>query len=130
VTPKNPLERVMIQLNAVPLAAMLLRRGKRLANFLETDCLAVYVARDDRWSELSAEQRDVLEKQMNFAKNMRIGVQILVGKDIAETLTDYARQQQVTQLIILRGMPDTNRIVSKARDMVVTVVSEKKRAQS
>jgi two-component system sensor histidine kinase KdpD len=129
VNPNSPLGRVMIQLNAVPQSAMLLRRGKRLANYLDTDCLAVYVARDEKWSDLSPEQRDVLEKQMNFAKNMRIGVEILIGKDIAETLTNYARQQQVTQLIILRGMPDANRIVSKARDMVVTVVSERKRAQ-
>ncbi len=126
--PKNSSERVMIQLNAVPQAAMLLRRGKRLADYLETDCIAVYVARDERWSDLSPEQRDVLEKQMNFARNMRIGVETLVGKDIAETLTDFARQQQVTQLIILRGMPDTHRIVNKAHNMVVTVISERKRA--
>jgi two-component system sensor histidine kinase KdpD len=129
VVTKNPSQRVMIQLNAVPQAAMLLRRGKRLANFLQTDCIAVYVARDERWSELSGDQRDVLERQMNFAKNMRIGVQTLVGKDIAETLTSFAREQQVTQLFILRGMPDTNRIVNRANDMVVTVVSERKRAE-
>jgi two-component system sensor histidine kinase KdpD len=124
---ENPLGRVMIHLRAAPQAAMLLRRGKRLANFLQTDCIAVYVAHDERWSDLSAEERDVLERQMNFARNMRIGVQTLVGKDIAETLTNFAREQKVTQLFILRGMPDTERIVSKARDMVITVVSERKR---
>ena len=128
-SPRSPDERVMIQLNAVPQAAMLLRRGKRLANYLETDCIAVYVARDDRLSELSPQERDVLDRQMNFARNMQIGVETLVGKDIAETLTNFAREQRVTQLIILRGMPDTNRIVSKAKDMVITVVSERKRGK-
>ena len=125
--PPSSFGRVMIQLNAVPQDAMLLRRGKRLANYLETDCIAVYVARDDRLSELSLEERDVLDRQMNFAANMQIAVQTLVGKDIAETLTSFAREQNVTQLFILRGMPDTNRIVSKAKDMVITVVSERKR---
>jgi two-component system sensor histidine kinase KdpD len=128
-TSDNPLGRVMIHLRAVPQAAMLLRRGKRLATYLQTDCIAVYVAHDERWSDLSHEERDVLERQMNFARNMRIGVQTLVGKDIAETLTNFAREQKVTQLFILRGMPHTERIVSKARDMVVTVVSERKRSQ-
>lgn len=127
--PESPFGRVMIHLNAVPQDAMLLRRGKRLANYLETDCIAVYVARDDRLSELSAQERDVLDRQMNFATNMQIGVQTLVGKDIAETLTNFAREQKVTQLIILRGMPDTHRIVSKAKDMVITVVSERKRGK-
>ena len=125
----SSLGRVMIQLNAVPQDAMLLRRGKRLANYLETDCIAVYVGRDDRLSELSAEGRDVLDRQLNFARNMQIGVQTLVGKDIAETITKFAREQNVTQLFILRGMPDTHRIVSKAKDMVITVVSGRKRVQ-
>lgn len=127
--PQSAFGRVMIQLNAVPQDAVLLRRGKRLANYLETDCIAVYVARDERLSELSPRERDVLDRQMNFATNMQIGVQTLVGKDIAETLTSFAREQNVTQLIILRGMPDTARIVSKAKDMVITVISERKRAK-
>jgi two-component system sensor histidine kinase KdpD len=71
-------ERILIHLTADPSTAMLIRRGKRVADYLNAECLAVYVAQN---SDLTAERKSAIEKHLGFARSLHIETTILTGKD-------------------------------------------------
>jgi len=67
---------------------------------------------------------------------MRIETRILAGSDVARTLVDFARQNQITQLFLVRPREKLfmqflnggllQKIVRLAKDMQVVIVSERK----
>jgi two-component system sensor histidine kinase KdpD len=130
-------ERILVHMTEHPSTAMLIRRGKRVADYLRGECFAVYVHRESDFSSLRGPQREAIEKHLNFARNLHIETRVLEGTDIAGTLIDFARLYHVTQIFIARpqysrwqGFPGRNlvhRIVRKAGDMQVTVVAERRR---
>jgi two-component system, OmpR family, sensor histidine kinase KdpD len=120
-------ERILIHLTADPLTAMLIRRGRRVADYLQAECLAVYVAKDAVWSDLVAEQHGEIEKLLGFARSLHIETTILTGRDAAKAIADFARERKVTQLFIGRHSKDAHRIVDNARDIEVTVVAARRR---
>jgi two-component system, OmpR family, sensor histidine kinase KdpD len=129
------LERLLLVITPDPSSAALIRRGRRVADLLRAECLAVYVSRmaDDR--DLSAAEREALERQLNFARGLQIETRILQGMDVAETVVSYARLHGVSQIFVTR-QHDTvvsswfseglvQRIVHLAGDMQVTVVADR-----
>ena len=85
--------------------------------------------------DLSEEERDHLQRQLNFARGLQIETRVLTGDDIAETLVTFARQEKVTQIFVVRQKERTlrtwfteglvQRIVNLAQDMQVTVVADR-----
>ena len=120
-------ERILIHLTADPSAAMLIRRGRRVADYLQAECLAVYVAKDPQLSDLPSQERSAVEKLLGFARSLHIETSVLQGSDAAETIAEFARQQKVSQLFIGRNAKDARRIVQRAREIEVTVVAERRR---
>ena len=129
--PANPRrERVLICLTGRPSSANLIRRGKRVADYLQADCLAVHVAAD-------AAGREAVERHLSFARNLRIETHVLEGHDIPLAITEFARSRGVTQIFMGRSVPPAwwkpfsetvvQRVVSHARDMQITIVAEKRR---
>jgi two-component system, OmpR family, sensor histidine kinase KdpD len=116
-------EKILIHLTADPTTAMLIRRGRRVADYLQAECLAVYV----QGSGLSLEERSAVEKHLGFARSLHIETTILTGSDAAKAIGDFARERKVTQLFIGRNSKDARRIVDNARDMVVTVAAARRR---
>ena len=53
-------------------------------------------------SELSAEERETIERQLNFARALQIETRILQGDDVADTLVNFARTNGVTQIFVMR----------------------------
>ena len=126
-------ERILICLTERPSTVMLIRRGKRVADYLKADCLAVHVERNG--ADQSAARHDALEKHLNFARNLHIDTHVLHGKDVARTIVDFARQQNVTQIFLGRTSapriwPVTTgtvyRVVRLARDREITIVAERR----
>ena len=88
-------------------------------------------------SDLDPEQRDTLERQLNFARALQIDTRMLEGSDAAATLVNFARINSVTQIFVTRR--DTGRltgifrpglvqrIVALASDMQVTIVADRSR---
>ncbi len=123
-------ERVLICLTGRPSSANLIRRGKRVADYLQADCLAVHVAADPSG-------RDAVERHLSFARNLRIETHVLEGSDIPKTITEFARARAVTQIFMGRSAPPpwwkpysetvVQRIVRHARDMQITIVAERRR---
>ncbi|HVA63430.1 MAG TPA: sensor histidine kinase KdpD [Terriglobales bacterium] len=128
--PAPPAERVLVHVTADPAAAMILRRGWRVANYLRADCYAVHVQAAERGG---AGPHAVVERHLAFARNLRIETRTLQGSDVAGTLVDFAHEHGITQIFLARPRPTTSgralvaRVVQLARDMQVTVVAERRR---
>jgi two-component system, OmpR family, sensor histidine kinase KdpD len=133
-------ERLLLMIDPSPASAALIRRGRRVADYLQAECTAVYVSRTADLSDLTPEERDSVERQLNFARALRIESRILEGQDTAETLASFARLNGVTQIFLLRrveGRVSTllrrglvQRIVSLAHDMQVTIVADRSRLRA
>jgi two-component system sensor histidine kinase KdpD len=120
-------ESILILLTPHPSTAMLIRRGRRVADFLNSSCTALVVARDAAMSELSAEDRAALERHMNFCRNLRITPAIIQSREPAKAVSAWAREHGISQIFVTRDAPDAHRLVHLARDMQVTIVAERVR---
>jgi two-component system sensor histidine kinase KdpD len=123
-------ERILICLTGRPSSANLIRRGKRVADYLQADCLAVHVTAGPVCDES-------VQRHMSFARNLRIQTHILEGGDVPSSIAEFARSQRVTQLFMGRsgarpwwkrfGETVVQQIVRLAQDMQITIVAERRR---
>jgi two-component system sensor histidine kinase KdpD len=130
-------DRILIHVTADPATAALVRRGRRVADFLRAECFAVFVSQDPDLRGLSLAAGEAVERHLNFARNLRVETRLLQGKEIANTLVDFARLYGITQIFLLRppraGWPRiigrnlVQQVVRLARDMQVTIVAEHRR---
>jgi len=117
-------ERILIHLTADPSTAMLIRRGKRVADYLHADCLAVYVSNG---ADLTPDDKIAVERHLGFARSLHIETTVLAARDVAKAIADFARERKVTQLFISHHSKEARGLVNRARDMQVTVVAERRR---
>jgi len=120
-------ENILLWLTPDPSTAMLIRRGRRVADFLNSTCAAVLVARDSAMTDLSAEDRAAAERHMNFCHNLRIEAEVITGSDPASAIAEWARAHRITQIFVTRHAKGIHDLVQHARDMQVTIVSERVR---
>jgi two-component system sensor histidine kinase KdpD len=128
-------ECLLLLIGPDPSSAALIRRGRRVADYLKADCFAVCVTRTPDFPDLTGNEHESLERHLNFARGLRIETRILQGTDIAETMVNFARIHGVTQIFVAREKPTAlrswfasalvQRIVNLARDMQVTVVADR-----
>jgi two-component system sensor histidine kinase KdpD len=131
-------ERILIHVTMEATSAELIRRGKRVADYLHAECFAVSVCPSGESKELPTPQREAIERHLNFARNLHIETRILPGKDPAVALSNFARLHQVTQIFVARpqysranpfvGRNLVHRIVRLAQSMQVTIVAERHRS--
>jgi two-component system sensor histidine kinase KdpD len=130
-------DRILIYVTADPSTAMLIRRGRRMADYLGADCFAVCVLAQRGGGRSTTEDVEGIQKHLNFARNLHIESRILEGNDPAETIVDFAHRNQVTQILI--GRPKKRsllsrfifsdlvfRIVRKAKDIRLIIVAERR----
>jgi two-component system sensor histidine kinase KdpD len=139
LSPKNELapadEKILIHVTEHPSAAMLIRRGKRMADYLRAECFAVYVSRRPDLSGLLSREREAVEKHLNFARNLRIEARVLQDENTAQAIVDFSRRHQVTQIFLARQGSRAQRrllqrnmitqVVELAKDIRITVVAER-----
>ncbi len=128
-------ERLLLLVGPEPSSAALIRRGRRVSDYLQADCFAVYVTSTSDLRDLAEGERESLERHLNFARGLQIETRILQGTDIADTMVNFARIHRVTHIFVARGKPSAlrswfasalvQRIVNLARDMEVTVVADR-----
>src|ERR1051326_6926233 len=133
----QPKERILIHITAEPSTAMLIRRGRRVADYLHADCTALFVHQTPELSQLPAEEREAVEKHLRFARSLQIETRILGGSNIAKTVVEFARQNQVTQIFVAHSQVNllerirrgnfTEDIVRLAQDLQVIVVADRSR---
>jgi two-component system sensor histidine kinase KdpD len=127
--------KILVLVTAEPETAMLIRRAKRVSDFLDAECFAVAVQPTGDLTGLPEAERDAIERHLNFARNLHIETRILEGEDLAPVLVDFARRNQVTQIFLARTQPRhgllslvskdlAQKIVSLAKDMQIVIVSQ------
>jgi two-component system sensor histidine kinase KdpD len=135
---KEVRDRILIYVTADPSSAVLIRRGRRMADYLGADCFAVCVSSHGGGRSWVNQDVEGIQKHLNFARNLHIESRVLEGDDPAETIVDFARRNQVTQILV--GRPKKRgflnrflftdmvlRIVRKAKDIRVIIVAERRR---
>jgi two-component system, OmpR family, sensor histidine kinase KdpD len=133
-------DRILILVTADPSSAMLIRRGKRVADYLHADCFAVAVHAPQKGGNGSSGERATTERHLNFARNLHIEARVLEGHDVAKTLVEFARLNGVTHLFLARsshtqwpvihGRSMVQQVVRLARDMQVIIVADRSRQQT
>jgi two-component system sensor histidine kinase KdpD len=128
-------ERLLLLVTPDASSAALIRRGRRVADYLHAECAAAFVAKTPDLSDLSSDERQRLERQLTFARRLRIETRVLIGSDVAVTLVSFARVYGATQIFVSReehgglrtmlGRGLIQRIVSLAPDMQVTIVANR-----
>jgi two-component system sensor histidine kinase KdpD len=117
-------EKILIHVTSHPHTAALIRRARRIADFLQAECLAVAVR---------GKHAEDLDRHLTFARNLQIAVEVLDSEEVAPAVVNYARQRGVTQIYLSnpedqgsfwrRSIPQ--QIVRLARDMRVVIVSSR-----
>jgi two-component system sensor histidine kinase KdpD len=128
-------QKILVHVTAEPQTAMLIRRAKRVSDFLDAECFAVAVQASHDLSTLSEDDRGAVTRHLNFARNLHIETRVLEGEDVAPLLVDFARRNGITQIFLSRP-PDrrwfpifsrnlVQEIVAQAKDMQIVIVSER-----
>jgi two-component system sensor histidine kinase KdpD len=133
--PESRRERILVHLTAQPSTAMLLRRARRVADYLHAGCVAVCVHSEREFSRLPAAERQAIERHLRFAESLHIETSVIQGRNRARTLVEYARKNGVTQIFLCHGadpprqwfpgLDFTDQVVQQAQDLEVTVVAER-----
>jgi two-component system sensor histidine kinase KdpD len=127
---------VVIYISDDPSTAMLIRRGKRVADVIHADCFAVFVAEQSDLKSLPAAKRAAVERHLNFARNLHIETRVLLGADHAKAIVEFARLHNARQIFLPRlvgksvdrvlGKSFVNQVVGLANDMEVTIVADRR----
>ena len=133
-------EKILVNVTADPSTAMLLRRARRVADYIHATCVAVFVSGGKDLSALPPQERQAIERHFHFAENLHIDTAVVQGKNRADALADYAHRNGVTQIFVgpasepprkwFRGLDFTDQLLYQARDLEVTVVAERGREGS
>jgi two-component system, OmpR family, sensor histidine kinase KdpD len=99
--------------------------------------MAVFVHRTAELMQLRTNEREAVEKHLRFARGLQIETRTIGGSDVAKTVLEFARHNQVTQIFVaqsqtrlgerLRGRNFAENIVRLAEDLQVTVVADRSR---
>jgi len=127
---------VVIYISDDPSTAMLIRRGKRVADVIHADCFAVFVSERADLQSLPGTKREAVERHLNFARNLHVETRVLTGSDHAQALVDFARLHNARQIFLPRfvgkgmdrllGKSLVNQVVSLAHDIEVTIVADRR----
>jgi two-component system, OmpR family, sensor histidine kinase KdpD len=138
--PAAATERILIHLTEAPTTAALIRRGRRVADYLKAECFAVCVLPESGLNGLSQSSRRAIEQHLDFARKLHIETRVLEGNEEAEALADFARTNRVTQIFLAKppksALPFFKRrqlvmqVVRLVKDIQVTVVAERRRGKA
>jgi len=138
-TAAPPSDRILIFITDDPSTAALIRRGRRVADYLNADCFAVFIHSQFDLQGLPRAQREAIEKHLNFARNLHVETRVLQGENVAQALVNFARLHRITQIYLARprqrswprllGQNLLGQVVRLAADMQVTIVADRRRGQ-
>ena len=128
-------QKLLIFVTSHPETALLIRRAKRVSDFLNAESFAIAVQPTGDLTHLPEAERDATDRHLNFARNLHIETRIVEGEDAATALVDFARRNQISQIFLARPHDRqwvpwfrrdlVQRIVMLANDMQVVIVSQR-----
>ena len=137
VPDERPGDRILIHITEEPTTAMLLRRGRRVADYLRAECFAIYVSRHGDLSELPPGSGTPSRGISILPATCTSKREFSKARTPATTLVEFAHRYRVTQMFLARPRsrrlktPLTQSLVSQvlrlAQDIQVTVVAERRK---
>jgi len=128
-------DRLLIYITDEPATAMLVRRARRVADYLRAECFAIHVSDTGDLNSLNRAQREAVERHLNFARHLQIETRILQGQDVPSTLVEFARRERITQIFLMRPRKGQGKsfqsrnltfdILRLAQNLQVTVVADR-----
>jgi two-component system sensor histidine kinase KdpD len=129
-------ERILIHVTESPNTVALIRRGRRVADYLRADCFAVSVVPEPGLAGLPPAQREALERHLDFARKLHIETRVLDASNPAEALVGFAHTNGITQVFLAKPEPRrlaflankqhlVMNVIRQARDIQVTVVADR-----
>src|SRR5262245_20754590 len=92
-------ERLLVLINEHPTAAGLIRYARRAADRLQARWVALYI-QTPRYHQLSEAEKDRVSRTLRLAERLGATAVTLPGRSIAEDVLEYARANNITQIII------------------------------
>ena len=125
-------QRILIYLTADPKTAMVIRRARRVSDFLGAECFAVAVQPPGASNAAENSTGRAIETHLNFARNLHIDTHMLEGRDPATLVIDFARHNHVTQIFVIRpraggvfSRDPVQKMIDTAKDMQIVIVSDR-----
>lgn len=114
---------------------MVIRRARRVSDFLRAQCFAVAVQPSNTPKNPTNAGHSPIERHIRFARDLHIDTRVLRGNDPAPLVVEFARLHQVTQIFVIRptsrrGFLPRNpiqRIIDLAKDIQIVIVSDRER---
>ena len=95
-------ERILVLVGADPMAAGLVRAGRRLAEMMDAPWTVIHVERTSR-PAIGVERAARLNAAFKLAEQLGATTQMLTGDDIVGCVLDYAQRNNATQIVIGKG---------------------------
>ncbi len=128
-------ERILVNITADASTAMVLRRARRVADYLQADCVAVCVHTESDFARLPTSERQAINRHFRFADGLRIRTNVVQGRSRARALVNYARKNGITQIFLSRtlnapkkllsGADFTQQVIEHARGLAVMIIAER-----
>ena len=100
--PWSASERILVCISEQPSSAELVRRARRIAEALKAEWTALYIE-SPRHMTLGEADKDRIADTLRLAQRLGGQTASLPGRDIAEAILQYARRNNVTQIIIAKS---------------------------
>lgn len=110
-------ERVVVAITGAPSGEHLIRRAARMAMRARGELVGVHIVADDG---LVADSAGLLDRHRALLEDLGGTYREAVGTDVAPTLTDFARAEQATQLVL--GASGRSRWAELTRGSVINEV--------
>lgn len=116
-------DRILAVVTSDPASAIVIRRARRLADFIDAACFAATVE--------PASNPDAVARHLNFARNLHIETRSLQGAEPAAAILEFARINGITQIFVPRPISRSpwfrrdfvQRLTAAARDLQIVIVS-------
>lgn len=125
-------EKLMVCISPSVLSERLVRSAKRLANQLNCEWLAVHVEAPDS-AHLSEQEKERVARTLQRAEELGARTVTLPGSPVHRVLLEYARQQNVTRIIVGKSLQpmwqdwlfgsEVNRLIHESGHIDVFVIT-------
>jgi two-component system, OmpR family, sensor histidine kinase KdpD len=95
-------ERILVCVTPRSNASKMLESGRRNADRFQGEFYVVYVQQP----ALSQKDREVLQQNLDYARQLGAQVDVLTGLDATEAILKFARQKGITQIFVGHSMPE------------------------
>jgi two-component system sensor histidine kinase KdpD len=101
---------LLVAVGPSPYSGKLLRWAKTLSYSMGADIQAIYI---ETPRKLTPKERELLDKNINLAKQLGIKFRIITNNDIVKGIVDFAQKENVTHIIV--GKPRIRNFLSLFR---------------